>query len=699
MRRGIQAWLLVGLVIHRYRDGIRAAAAAADETSNRDSTYYLYPNFANPLLQQSNNNELYYGDAINILADLQSFQSIYVQYHSCAMVASIGNEGKEVDENDYWYIGATPLAAAQVAFSLYGVKKDASMQRTGLFSRWWFQGKEQSGCHRASFINSFYTSVGASVFTSLLYAAGISDLASYNSDNSVMSSCQIQNNQGSGLACTAWNGGDFTYNQYSISSDSGGSAAMCDFNHVVAVMDSLDDMNHILHNDVQCYELYNADTSSNNNNNNNDNHNNNNNASPIQTLLSNSRSCHVQYDPLSYQYCPDPFGIIQHREQQLLTALKKEATLSSSTQKSFVVNRNQRIELVSYCLFVASGVLFLIMTLLFAYEVCCFRQGWNLTKNNNNNSKSDDDHDKATVASSVSERQSTANQANGIFSSIQRSSVPVQKSRSATLWDSTRKRFQRSSHGYFDTAAVAAGKLELPPCSDPKNIHNVAGHDERTVPTTKSTPCVDLSRVIDDCESIVIRQNDIENNICATTPTDNLLGEVALGLNRPTKDCEQEGISSPCKNISVNDRVPQEEREDEFPDPSFLSIASENSSTGENWKHPILKESLKIDNRSAQNTRTTSSIQHHSHDDTLIFSNEAQLVATVKGNHVGSNANHNRKGICTPTSSCVENTEPQKSALLLSRNLSNEHADADNIHPKRKRLMSLFLNRVWGKKK
>jgi hypothetical protein len=93
-----------------------------------------------------------------------------------------------------------------------------------------------------------------------------------------------------------------------------------------------------------------------------------------------------------------------------------------------------------------------------------------------------------------------------------------------------------------------------------------------------------------------------------------------------------------------------------LPDPSFLSIASENSSTGEDWKHPILKKSSKIDNPSAQNTHTT-------------------------------------------PCSCVENTGPQKSALLLSRNLSNEHTDADNIHPKKKRLIRLFLNRMWGQKK
>ena len=62
--------------------------AADDQSSGsavlRDYTYYP-GDFVNPLLSQP----LYYKDAPNVLADLDSFQSIYILYHSCAYVRII----------------------------------------------------------------------------------------------------------------------------------------------------------------------------------------------------------------------------------------------------------------------------------------------------------------------------------------------------------------------------------------------------------------------------------------------------------------------------------------------------------------------------------------------------------------------------------------------------------------------------------
>lgn len=56
-------------------------ASATDQIDYKDYTYYP-ANVANPLVDQP----LYYNDAANVLADLDSFQSIYIQYYSCAYV-------------------------------------------------------------------------------------------------------------------------------------------------------------------------------------------------------------------------------------------------------------------------------------------------------------------------------------------------------------------------------------------------------------------------------------------------------------------------------------------------------------------------------------------------------------------------------------------------------------------------------------
>ena len=71
-------WLIVG-------SSFPWIAAGASQSSNyalsKDYTYYP-GNGVNPLVRQP----LYYNDAGNVLADLGSFQYLYIQYHSCAYV-------------------------------------------------------------------------------------------------------------------------------------------------------------------------------------------------------------------------------------------------------------------------------------------------------------------------------------------------------------------------------------------------------------------------------------------------------------------------------------------------------------------------------------------------------------------------------------------------------------------------------------
>lgn len=58
---------------------ISSVAGQTNYSLARDYTYYP-GNAVNPLVKKP----LYYNDAGNVLADLDSFQSLYIQYHSCA---------------------------------------------------------------------------------------------------------------------------------------------------------------------------------------------------------------------------------------------------------------------------------------------------------------------------------------------------------------------------------------------------------------------------------------------------------------------------------------------------------------------------------------------------------------------------------------------------------------------------------------
>ena len=52
--------------------GIQVASAA------KDSDYY-YPGFTNP----NTENKMYWKDSINVLQDLDQFETLYIKYHHC----------------------------------------------------------------------------------------------------------------------------------------------------------------------------------------------------------------------------------------------------------------------------------------------------------------------------------------------------------------------------------------------------------------------------------------------------------------------------------------------------------------------------------------------------------------------------------------------------------------------------------------
>lgn len=159
------------MTMHKTRNGSAWAAVAVATAvvlgngpavvhAVKDDEYYR-AGMGNPNVDL----KMYWADAHNVLQDLDQFSALYVQYHGCAwsqnrQYYSGDEEGGSADENDYWYLGATPDFAANVAYSLYGVLKGDST------------GSGSSPCSAGTFINSFTTSSGFGVFAAALYTAG-----------------------------------------------------------------------------------------------------------------------------------------------------------------------------------------------------------------------------------------------------------------------------------------------------------------------------------------------------------------------------------------------------------------------------------------------------------------------------------------------------------------------------------------------
>lgn len=214
------------------------------------------------------------------------------------------------DENDYWYMGTAPVNAAQVAFTLYGVRKDA--KTTGLF------GRTRRGCNSGTYINSFYSAAGFNAYAAALYAAGVTSLANYansdgGGDDNGGGPTSAKCGNGYGVTCNAT--GAFSYNEYAYQSSGG---TVCDSDNFVAVVDPLDDLNAALA-ASGCFEIYNADTVVANNDNS---------YLPVQTLLTYSASCSLQ--DLAGSSCPDPYHVLKRNDQRLAAAITTSSL--SSTQ-------------------------------------------------------------------------------------------------------------------------------------------------------------------------------------------------------------------------------------------------------------------------------------------------------------------------------------------------------------------------------
>jgi len=176
--------------------------------------------------------KMYWADAHNVVEDLDQFSSLYIEYHNCAwsqnknMYAEEEESGSG-DENDYWYMGATPTYAANVAFSLYGS----------------LSGESFSGCNSDTFINSFTTNQGFEVFAAALYYAGA---VSTDYSQSYSSECE----GGSGIVCD-YNVG-FAYATFSTDT--------CDPAYASSISDSMSYMNQAFQS-AQCVQIYDGSSS------------------------------------------------------------------------------------------------------------------------------------------------------------------------------------------------------------------------------------------------------------------------------------------------------------------------------------------------------------------------------------------------------------------------------------------------------
>ncbi|GKY98950.1 hypothetical protein MPSEU_000850800 [Mayamaea pseudoterrestris] len=224
---------------------------------SQDDSYYPYgrvnPNTKHPM---------YWHDASNILQDLDQFSELYVQFHSCAWSPLDFNEqqqeqGENMDENDYWYMNAMPQSGPNIAFSLYGSLK---------------KGRNFSGCNKRTYINSFYTTAGFSVFADTLASAGISNAGTEYSatcSNNAQLACH-DNSKSSSFVLLNYNG------------DCGSSRVKSK-----TIPSELAAFNSMLANEAQCAKIYSSSDS----------------AAP--TLLQYSRSCSLN-DFVGA--CPDPYG-------------------------------------------------------------------------------------------------------------------------------------------------------------------------------------------------------------------------------------------------------------------------------------------------------------------------------------------------------------------------------------------------------
>jgi hypothetical protein len=315
--------------------------------------------------------KMYWADAHNVLEDLSQFSTLYVQFHNCAWAQNRdqynGNDeegGGSGDETDYWYVGATPSFAANVAYSLYGSLK----------------GESFKGCNGDTFINSFNTNAGFEAFASALYYAGAT---STDWSQKYSSTCA----GGAGVACD-YNVG-FAYVSYSTDT--------CDPYYANGVSDNMGYMNSDFQS-AQCVKIYDASQYNYNNNNNGynngnnngyNNGNNNNNAyggnygankyynngynnayynaynnyyqyygTPL-ALLYYSNACFIQNTWSPNGGCPDPYGKLQYYQQNFNKGVRKSMRVDPYVKYRANMEKGKKLVKMGAAFFMAAALFYI----------------------------------------------------------------------------------------------------------------------------------------------------------------------------------------------------------------------------------------------------------------------------------------------------------------------------------------------------
>ena len=307
-----------------------AVLIAWPTVADKDSDYYP-PGMTNPNLKT----KMYWKDSINVLQDLDQFESLYIQYHGCvwskygSRYGSGQNYDEQVDKQNgdddqqnnenveqhdtacggwggehFWYMGRTQCFKANVAYSLYGILKTSSKSLEG------------SPCQESTYINSFFSTFGVESFSGPLGlgtddansqctaeepddASEVENYSYYQSDDDYLDDAYYFYNWESytsyGTGCSAE--GTFVQDSYQ--------GAFCKGRKFVETLDKLDDLNANLQ-AMQCTQIYASDE--NNGYNGRDYTDDDlefDNMNAID-ILSFSKSCSLRQYPND---CPDPYGL------------------------------------------------------------------------------------------------------------------------------------------------------------------------------------------------------------------------------------------------------------------------------------------------------------------------------------------------------------------------------------------------------
>lgn len=225
-----------------------AISVGADKDSN------IYPWGSNPNI----NKKMYWKDSANVLQDLDKFSALYIKVHNCVwsefgLGMNYDDDGENHDGDGNWYMTRVQPFRANAAFSLYGTLREDSS----------FGG----GCKKRTYINSFFTYMGADSIVRLL-ELGVSAFpdSSYGSNKCYEYYDENSgNNKNNGKDRRDLKSGD--NNQNSMSTTMGcaedGTFANakflgsdCDGNYFLNITDTLDDYNAAMEK-VSCYQVWN----------------------------------------------------------------------------------------------------------------------------------------------------------------------------------------------------------------------------------------------------------------------------------------------------------------------------------------------------------------------------------------------------------------------------------------------------------